>query len=315
MKTLSVVIPVFNNSATLDELFLRLSTTLNAASVNWEVILIDDGSKDDSWIKIERLSKLYESCRGVRLTRNFGQHPAIRAGLERSRGEIIILMDADLEDKPEETVKLLHAFSENPRTQVVYSVAEYDDGSQGRLSSRIFRKFFNRATKNDLPEGIGTLRAFTEFVRDEILKYPERSAIYGPLMVEMGFKYVYVSVSRSASRRGSSSYTPFKRLELGVSALVMYSKRFYYSLVATGLLVGLFAGVYLFSVTVQYLLGYRELIEGQILLLIVSLLGFSTLLILLGVSFVYLSSIHREVLSRPYFHIDCEIGDEQGISK
>ena len=93
----------------------------------------------------------------------------------------------------------------------------------------------------------------------------------------------------------------------------MYSKQFYYALVATGLLVGLFAGVYLFSVTVQYLLGYRELIEGQILLLIISLFGFSTLLILLGVSFVYLSSIHREVLSRPYFHIDYEIGDEQGI--
>ena len=313
MKTLSVVIPVFNNSATLDELVMRLSKTLNDTSVDWEVLLIDDGSKDDSWIKIKSLSKLHQTCRGVRLTRNFGQHPAIRAGLERSRGECIVLMDADLEDKPEEIVKLLNALSENPHTQVVYSVAEYDDGSQGRLSSRIFRKFFNRATKNDLPEGVGTLRAFTKFVRDEILKYPERSAIYGPLMVEMGFKYVYVSVSRSASRRGASSYTPFKRLELGVSALVMYSKRFYYALVATGLLVGLFAGAYLFSVTVQYLLGYRELIEGQILLLIISLFGFSTLLILLGVSFVYLSSIHREVLSRPYFHIDCEIGDEQGI--
>lgn len=314
MKTLSVVIPVFNNSATLDELVMRLSKTLNDTSVDWEVLLIDDGSKDDSWIKIESLSKLHQTCRGVRLTRNFGQHPAIRAGLERSRGECIVLMDADLEDKPEEIVKLLNALSENPHTQVVYSVAEYDDGSHGRLSSRIFRKFFNRATENDLPEGVGTLRAFTKFVRDEILKYPERSAIYGPLMVEMGFKYVYVSVSRSSSRRGASSYTPFKRLELGVSALVMYSKKFYYSLVATGLLVGLFAGVYLFSVTVQYLLGYRELIEGQILLLIVSLFGFSTLLILLGVSFIYLSSIHREVLYRPYFHVDCEIGDEQGIS-
>jgi dolichol-phosphate mannosyltransferase len=314
MKTLSVVIPVFNNSATLDELVMRLSKTLNDVSIDWEVLLIDDGSKDDSWIKIESLIKLYQTCRGVRLTRNFGQHPAIRAGLERSRGESILLMDADLEDKPEEIVKLLNALSENPHTQVVYSVAEYDDGSQGRLSSRIFRKFFNRATKNDLPEGVGTLRAFTKSVRDEILKYPERSAIYGPLMVEMGFKYVYVSVSRSASERGASSYTPFKRLELGVSALVMYSNRFYYALVATGLLVGLLAGVYLFSITVQYLLGYRELIEGQILLLIVSLFGFSTLLILLGVSFVYLSSIHREVLSRPYFHIDCEIGGEQGIS-
>jgi len=314
MKTLSVVIPVFNNSATLDELVMRLSKTLNDVLIDWEVLLIDDGSKDDSWIKIERLIKLYKTCRGVRLTRNFGQHPAIRAGLERSRGESILLMDADLEDKPEEIVKLLNALSENPHTQVVYSVAEYDDGSQGRLSSRIFRKFFNRATKNDLPEGVGTLRAFTKSVRDEILKYPERSAIYGPLMVEMGFKYVYVSVSRSASERGASSYTPFKRLELGVSALVMYSNRFYYALVATGLLVGLLAGVYLFSITVQYLLGYRELIEGQILLLIVSLFGFSTLLILLGVSFVYLSSIHREVLSRPYFHIDCEIGGEQGIS-
>jgi glycosyltransferase involved in cell wall biosynthesis len=222
-------------------------------------------------------------------------------------------MDADLEDKPEELLKLINALDSNPIIQVVYTISEYDDGSQGRLSSRIFRRYFNRVTKNTLPDGVGTLRAFTQSIRIELLKYPERSAIYGPLMVEMGFSSDYVKVSRSSIGRGKSSYTILKRLELGISALVLYSRKFYYSLVLTGLTVGLLAAVYLFAVFMQYAFGYRELIEGQTLLLTVSLFGFSTLLVLLGLSFIYLSSIYREVLSRPYFHIENEIGDKQGI--
>jgi dolichol-phosphate mannosyltransferase len=314
MRTVSVIVPIFNNAETVVELVERTVNVLKNVAEEFEILLIDDGSYDDSWSKVERLIKRHQNCRGVRLTRNFGQHPAIRAGLERSRGEIIVLMDADLEDKPEEILKLIDALDSNPAIQVVYTISEYDDGSKGRLSSRIFRRYFNRVTKNTLPDGVGTLRAFTQSIRMELLKYPERSAIYGPLMVEMGFSSDYVKVSRSSIGRGKSSYTILKRLELGISALVLYSRKFYYSLVLTGLTVGLLAAVYLFAVSMQYALGYRELIQGQTLLLTISLFGFSTLLVLLGLSFIYLSSIYREVLSRPYFHIENELGDKQGIS-
>ena len=314
MRTVSVIVPIFNNAETVVELVERTVNVLKNVAEEFEILLIDDGSYDDSWSKVEWLIKRHRNCRGVRLTRNFGQHPAIRAGLERSRGEIIVLMDADLEDKPEEILKLIDAIDSNPAIQVVYTISEYDDGSKGRLSSRIFRRYFNRVTKNTLPDGVGTLRAFTQSIRMELLKYPERSAIYGPLMVEMGFISDYVKVSRSSIGRGKSSYTILKRLELGISALVLYSRKFYYSLVLTGLTVGLLAAVYLFAVSLQYALGYRELIQGQTLLLTISLFGFSTLLVLLGLSFIYLSSIYREVLSRPYFHIENELGDKQGIS-
>jgi dolichol-phosphate mannosyltransferase len=307
VNTVSVIVPVFNNSKTLDELVERTVTTLNTVTSAFEILLIDDGSKDKSWHKIEILTQKYDSCRGVRLTRNFGQHRAIRAGLERSRGEIIILMDADLEDKPEELVKLIRTLNSDPSIQVVYTISEYDDGSRGRLSSQIFRRYFNRVTENALPAGVGTLRAFTQYIRKELLRYPERSAIYGPLMVEMGYRSVFVNVSRSSIGKGKSSYSVMKRLELGVSSLVLYSKRFYFSIVSFGLLVGLAAAIYLIAVTTNYLLGNRDLPAGQTLILFVALLGFSTLLILLGISFIYLSAIYREVLSRPYFHVESEI--------
>jgi glycosyltransferase involved in cell wall biosynthesis len=313
MNSVSVIVPVFNNCKTLDELVERTIATLNTATNAFEILLIDDGSQDNSWNKIEALTQKHSSCRGIRLTRNFGQHPAIRAGLERSRGDIMILMDADLEDKPEELLKLINAFDSNRVIQVVYTISEFDDGYHGRLSSRIFRRYFNRVTKNNLPDGVGTLRAFTQSIRIELLKYPERSAIYGPLMVEMGFSSDYVKVSRSSIGRGKSSYTILKRLQLGISALVLYSRKFYYSLILTGLTLGLIAAGYLIAVILQYAFGYRELVAGQTLMLIVFLLGFCTLLVLLGLIFVYLSSIFREVLSRPYFHIESEIGDKQGI--
>ena len=104
-----------------------------------------------------------------------------------------------------------------------------------------------------------------------------------------------------------------KRLELGVSALVLYSKRFYLSLVFFGLLVGFSAALYMMAVAINYLLGYRDFPVGQTLILFVALFGFSALLILLGISFIYLSSIYREVLSRPYFHIECEIDSKLEI--
>ena len=307
METISVVVPVFNNERTLDELVERITKVMKSNGKRFEILLIDDGSTDHSWNKIEGNIEKFDSCRGVRLTRNFGQHPAIRAGLERCRGDIIILMDADLEDKPEELIKLLDPFEKNNSIQVVYTISEYDDGQRFKWSSRIFRNYFNRVTNNRLPRGVGTLRAFKKSICLEILRYPERSAIYGPLMVEMGYRSIFVNVSRSSIGKGKSSYTVMKRLELGVSALVLYSKRFYLSLVFFGLLVGFSAALYMMAVAINYLLGYRDFPVGQTLILFVALFGFSALLILLGISFIYLSSIYREVLSRPYFHIECEI--------
>ena len=105
--SVSVVIPVYGNAESLPELWERLSSVLTPSFSDFEVILVDDGSPDNSWAVIQQLANLDGRVKGVRLSRNFGQHPAIAAGFDRAIGDVIVLMDADLEDRPESLPEII----------------------------------------------------------------------------------------------------------------------------------------------------------------------------------------------------------------
>ena len=108
-EKLSVVVPVYNDQEVLDELLKRLTPAVTAICPNYEVILIDDGSRDKSWAKIEELKEQYENIVAVKLARNFGQQNAIAAGLDQATGDVIVLMDSDLQDRPEDIHVLVNA--------------------------------------------------------------------------------------------------------------------------------------------------------------------------------------------------------------
>ena len=154
--SLSIVIPVYNSQLTLQELVTRLSEVLPDISSTYEILLINDGSHDQSWQKIQELSEQYPDLQGINLMRNYGQHNAILCGIRLAKNEIVITMDDDLQHPPEEIPVLLSKLQEN--YDVVY-------GFPRKLPHSLWRNIFSRATKRTLAfvMGIKTVREISAF--------------------------------------------------------------------------------------------------------------------------------------------------------
>ena len=308
MRSLSFVIPVYNNAVTIRELFDRLSDALRPITDEYEIIFIDDGSVDESWNLIRTIGSEDERVVGIHFSRNFGQHPAISAGLQRARGEITVLMDADLQDRPEELAKLLEPFDRQDALDIVYTQFELESGGKSRLTSRLFNRAFARISGSNQPPNVGTYRAFSRKVRQALLEYPEVGAVYGPLMVQMGYDQTFVTVARSEAVGRKTSYTFGKRLALAVSALISYSAFLHWIVTLTGLALTLLSGLYLTAITIQYIVGTRVLVNGQLLLIGITILLSGVTLMCIGILTAYTTRIYQEVLARPRFHIARELG-------
>lgn len=275
--------------------------------MRFEIIFVNDGSTDDSLKILRSIAARDERCLALSLSRNFGQHPAIRAGLSRARGSITILMDADLQDAPEEIPRLVEALKDS-ETDIAFTISEPPRGQRRRFTSRLFHRVFSRLSGANVPQNVGTYRAFSEQIRNALLEYPERNAVYGPLMAQMGFAHQFVRVSRGLPVGRQTSYSFRRRLSLAISSIISYGSFLHRFVIWVGLILTTLSGIYLLIATFQYLGGNRSLGNGQLLLLVVTLLVSGVLLTIVGVLTAFTYRIFEEVLARPPFHIAREYG-------
>jgi glycosyltransferase involved in cell wall biosynthesis len=298
--SVSVIVPVYRNEASLDELVERLVLTIAGMGRRFEILLIDDGSPDRSWEIIERLAAEHAEVVGLKLSRNFGQHPAIAAGLERARGDVTVLMDADLQDEPEQLPGLLAKLDEG--SDVVYTVNVDEDGSgSSRLTSALFHYSFSRLAQVDVPHAIGTYRVFTRAFREALLSYPERRPLYGPLMLYMGFTASFVPVRRKPSRARKSGYTMFKRLGLALDTLASYTNVPHRIVLLVGTVLTSLSALYLAALVVDYVVRGPELASGLTLVTGIVVLLMGAVLLSLGIVGSYVFRVFEEVLGRPRY--------------
>jgi glycosyltransferase involved in cell wall biosynthesis len=302
LQSVSIVVPVFNNAATIEELVKRAIEVMGGMPVKWQIVLVDDGSKDRSWEVIVGLVRLDPAVKGVRLSRNFGQHPAIKAGLERASGDCVILMDADLNDVPEEIPAMVRALEAG--ADLVLTRTEPEIGSpRGVFStSRVFHSAFARLSGTQSLSGIGTLRGFSRRFVNAMLLYGERRIVYGPLSMQLGFHRTVLDRSfPSEDHSSKSSYTFFSRLSLALDALLGYTALPYTVLLVLGSAISIGSFLYFAAVVVSYLLGLRLPSSGTTLLLLVQLMTGGAILAGLGLLGSYVFRIYGEVLARPIF--------------
>jgi putative glycosyltransferase len=217
-------------------------------------------------------------------------------------------MDADLQDRPEELPRLLQVFDDDPDIDIVYTTYEMEGGSRSPLTSRMFHAVFARLSDSHIPQNLGTYRVFSAGVRRALLDYPERSAVYGPLMAKMGFATSYVQVARAQAAGSRSSYTFRSRLALATSSIISYGSFLHRFVTWIGFSLTILSGGYLIVVTAQYISGYRSLVNGQLLLLGTTVLMSGLLLMTVGVLSAFTFRIYQEVLARPRYHIAREYG-------
>lgn len=309
---LSILVPVYNNSAYLPELHARVVEALARESIDFELILVDDGSRDESWQVITDLAENDRRIKGLSLSRNFGQHAAISAALEHAVGDRYILMDADLQDRPELIPQLLARLTDEDR-DIVYTLKEGgEEGLTRRLTSHAFHSFVGSTTGSDTTANIGTFRAFNRKVADALRGYRERAVVYGPLMHTMGYRITFQPVPRDPRIGSSSSYSFSKRMALAFQSIVSYSTLPQKLLLWSGGLVCAASIAYLLVVVVQHLMGNGGLAQGLTLLAVLLLFLIGIVMLGLGILAAYLFLIYREILDRPRYHVQQSLNMESG---
>lgn len=302
MTYISVVIPVYRAENYLYELYQRLTRSLEAICDDFEIVLVEDGSRDRSWRIIAELAEKDSRIKAIKFSRNFGQHPAISAGFEQSKGDYIVLMDCDLQDRPEDISFLMAQFQED--VDIVYTIKEGDLGNpMTKLSSRLYHYTFSRIVNVNVPENIGTFRICTRKFLNAVLQYPERNILFGPLMFYVGFNSVCVKVQHDQRKVGRSTYSFRKRLALAVNSLISYTDIPHRLLINTGLTIVVCSILYILYLIIEFLIHGRILVPGLTFVIVLITLSMGLTMFGLGIIGTYVFRMYQEVLRRPRYLI------------
>jgi undecaprenyl-phosphate 4-deoxy-4-formamido-L-arabinose transferase len=301
---LSVVVPVFEEVDTIPELYARATSSLEELGRPYELIFVDDGSADGTWAEIERLQAADGRIRAVRFKRNFGQHPAMHAGLARARGDIVVTMDGDLQNAPEDIPKLVAAVEAGADVASGRRAARHD--SWGRtLPSRLINGMLRRFTGVVISDFGCAFNAYRRSAVEPMLGVIGRQKFTKALVLSGGASVVEVEVSH-APREGRSRYSPLRLTRLALHVLAGFWPR---PIQWAGLAIGALCTV-LAAVLGVYALWYwadhadfpGPLLPGVAVLVVLGTQGF--ILALIG---EYLARIQRDVEGRPLYTIDQEL--------
>ena len=299
---LSVVVTVYNEAASLDELYRRTVAALDGR--DFELIFVDDGSVDGSFATVERLHAADERVRGVRLRRNFGQHPAMHAGLARARGQIVVTMDGDLQNPPEDLPKLVAAVEGGPDVASGRRAARRD--SWGRtLPSRMINGMLRRFTGVAISDFGCAFNAYRRDAVEPVLGAIGKQKFTKALVLSTGASVVEVDVGH-APREGDSRYSPLRLVSTALAVLAgFWPQPIQWIGLALGTVCTLGA-LALGCWGIVYWIDHSNfpgpLFGGVAILFVLGVQGF--ILALVG---EYLGRIQRDVGGRPLYTVDREL--------
>jgi len=302
----SIVSPVYRAERLVKKLVEELRSVFGSLGLSYEIILVEDASPDGSWDAIKEACSAFPAVRAIKLSRNFGQHYAISAGLTRVRGNRVVVMDCDLQDRPSEIPKLL-AKADEGFDVVLARRAIRRDGWLKRTSSRMFYRLLGWLTGAKQDPSIANFGVYSDRVIAAINSMPE-TIRYFPTMVRwVGFRTATVDVEHSGREEGKSSYSFRKLLHLALDICLAYSDKPLRMVVGTGFVVSLVGFVFATYTAVLA-------VEGKIAVLgyaslIVSLWILSGLIIfIVGVVGLYVGKAFEGIKGRPAFIVAEEIG-------
>lgn len=311
--TFSFVSPVYQAEGLLAELVGRLVAVGEGLGSDFEIVLVDDRSADGSWARIQALAARDSRVRGLRLSRNFGQHRAITAGLEQCRGEWVVVLDCDLQDRPEE-IPALYAQAQRGYDLVLAQRTDRQDSWRKKLLSRLFYRTLSYLTETPQDPSVGNFGIYHRKVIAAVLTMRE-SIRYFPTMVRwVGFRAATVDVAHAERVAGSSSYSWNRRTNLALDVMLAYSDKPLRLAVKLGLVISGLAFLMLPITLWRYLTG--RIWEPGYTSLIMSIWFFSGMLLSgLGMVGLYVGKTFEQVKNRPIYLVDAETGALGGLSK
>ena len=307
MPHLSIISPVYNAEKILPVLVERIESSIQKFTSDYEIILVEDCGPDNSWEVIESLANTNSKIVGIKLSRNFGQHYAITAGLDQAKGDWVVVMDCDLQDQPEEIEKLYNKAREGFDI-VLGRRFDRKDRFLKKLFSKIFYRTLGYLTGTEQDETIANFGIYNRNVVNAVVSMRE-SIRYFPSMVKwVGFKSTKVNVEHDERNEGESSYNLKRLINLALDIILAYSDKPIRLLIKAGLLI---SGI---SVLVA-LIYFIKWLKGDVLVLgytslIISLWLLSGLILsTLGIIGLYVGKTFEGVKKRPIYIINKIIND------
>jgi len=299
----SVVAAVYNEAENLPTLCARLRTVLTGlAADSWEIVLVDDGSNDQSWAEIGRLHHEDPHVQGLKFSRNFGHHVALAAGIEGARGARIVTMDSDLQDRPEEIPALVAKMGEG--YDVVFAVrGERQHSAAKRLTSHSFFWLLNRLSDVPYPITGSVFRIMSRRFVDELSRLREHHRFFTGLTAWLGFAQTSVEVTHGRRHAGETKYTIGRMLRLALDSITSFSAKPLFYVVYLGGAISLTALLFALYIVIRYFVtGYTTQGWASLMTAVTFLNGLT--LMVLGIMGQYVGRVFEEVKNRPLYIVE-----------
>jgi glycosyltransferase involved in cell wall biosynthesis len=315
--TLSIVVPCFNEEAGIGEFHRCLAAVMGKLGETWEVIYVNDGSRDATLREMQELHRTDPHVAVVNLTRNFGKEIALTAGLDHAGGAAVVVIDADLQDPPELIPDLLAAWREG--NDVVYAQrrVRHGDSLLKRTTADLFYRLMQRLGGVQMPRNAGDFRLMSRRVVDAVLSMREHHRFMKGLFAWVGFPIKAVLYDRAPRHAGSTSWNYWRLWNLALEGITSFSVMPLKVATYFGLLVAVFAGLYGIQLIVRTLVFGNPVAGYPSLMAVVLFLG-GVQMIMLGVIGEYLGRVFNEVKQRPLYLVESvlmpdtpEHGDER----
>ena len=299
MATISVVIPVYRAEGCLEELYRRLAAALGTVSESFEIVLVEDSGGDRSWEIIQALARRDPRVKGLQFSRNFGQHYGITAGLDHCDGDWVVVMDCDLQDRPEE-IPRLHARAQEGYDVVLARRGRRNDAPTKLFASKLFYRLFSWLSEIEYDGQVGNFRIMSRRVIDNFRRHREHLRFFGALVQQLGFPTTSIEVQHDPRFAGETTYDLRKLMKLAADAVIAYSDKPLRLAVKLGFAVSLLAFVAGLVVGVRALI-YGAAISGWASLIISIYFMGGIITALLGVIGIYLGKTFDETRKRPLY--------------
>ncbi len=294
-----VVVPVYLCCHSLTPLFERLKTTLSSISDKYEIIFVNDASPDHSWDTITSLAIHNKHVKGIKLSRNFGQHHAIAAGIDYSNSDWLVVMDCDLQDKPEEILKL-YATAQKGFDIVFGKRTQRKDSFFKQTESKIFYKFYNYFTDSDTNCNVNNFSIVSRNVINEVKKFTELNRPYALIVNWLGFPRKDIDVEHNSRDIGQSSYSFRTSLDLAIDIILSHSNKPLRLSIKFGFILSSFSMTYAIYLIIQYFISNID-VPGWTSAIVSTFFLSGLLFANLGIIGLYIGKIYDELKHRPFY--------------
>ena len=307
---ISVVIPVYGCRAALPELHHRLCESLEKITENFEIILVDDFCPQNSWEEIEKICAEDSRVVGMHLSRNFGQIRAITAGLDKSKGKWVVVMDCDLQDKPEAIIELYNKAQEGYDVVFARRMGRKDTAIT-KFLSKCFYKVYDYFTDGNFDNAICNFSISKRIVIDSYCRMREQNRAYTLFIKWLGFNQTAIDIDAQERYEGKSSYNLKRKLKMAFEVITSQSNKPLMLSVKAGFIIALLALIFIAVIILRKLFGVDVSIGWTSMVASIYLMG-GVLLCAIGIVGIYVGNIFNETKNRPLYIVEqCLNGEKE----